>query len=109
MECDEGELIIEVPQFRAPLLSISLDGEEKGKIAFAPYVLSLGWVEKGEHSIDITAYGNRVNAFGAVHNCDDTYFWFGPNAWRTTGNQWSYEYRLKPAGILISPRVYIKK
>ena len=35
MECDEGELIIEVPQFRAPLLSISLDGEEKGKIAFA--------------------------------------------------------------------------
>lgn len=109
VECDEGELIIEVPQFRAPLLSISLDGEEKGKIAFAPYVLSLGWVEKGKHSIDITAYGNRVNAFGAVHNCDDTYFWFGPNAWRTTGNQWSYEYRLKPAGILISPRVYIKK
>jgi len=109
VECDGGDLIIEVPQFRNPLLSVRVDGQEKGKIAFAPYVLELGKVGKGKHTIDITAYGNRINSFGTVHNCNDAYFWFGPDAWRTTGNQWSYEYRLKPMGILVSPRIYLKQ
>jgi hypothetical protein len=109
IECNEGNLTIEVPQFRNPLLSISVDGQEKGKIAFAPYTLELGKVNKGKHDIDITAYGNRINAFGTVHNCDDTYFWFGPDAWRTTGSRWSYEYRLKPMGILVSPKIYLKQ
>jgi len=109
IECNEGNLTIEVPQFRNPLLSISVDGQEKGKIAFAPYTLELGKVNKGKHDIDITAYGNRINAFGTVHNCDDTYFWFGPDAWRTTGSRWSYEYRLKPMGILVSPKIYWTK
>jgi hypothetical protein len=109
IECEEGNLIIEIPQFRNPLLSISIDGQEKGKIAFAPYKLELDKISKGKHIIDITAYGNRINAFGTVHNYDDAYFWFGPDAWRTTGNQWSYEYRLKPMGILISPKIYWKK
>lgn len=109
IECEEeGIAALEVPQFRTALLSVSVDGYEKGKIAFAPYTLELGKLAKGKHSIDITAYGNRINAFGTIHNCDETYFWFGPDAWRTTGNQWSYEYRLKPMGILISPKLIIK-
>lgn len=109
VECNEGDLILEVPQFRNTLLSVRVDDQEKGKIAFAPYTLELGKVNNGKHTICITAYGNRINAFGAVHNCDDTYFWFGPDAWRTIGNRWSYEYRLKPIGIMISPKVYMKK
>lgn len=109
VECNEGDLILEVPQFRNTLLSVRVDGQEKGKIAFAPYTLELGRVNNGKHTIGITAYGNRINAFGAVHNCDDTYFWFGPDAWRTIGNRWSYEYRLKPMGVLISPRIYLKQ
>ena len=32
--------------------------------------------------------------------------WFGPNAWRTVGDAWTYEYRFKPAGILKSPELY---
>jgi hypothetical protein len=96
---------VEVPQFRNPLLSVSLDGEEKGKIAFAPYISELGRVKSGKHKLEITAFGNRVNTFGAVHNCNHTVEWFGPNAWRTAGNSWAYEYQLKPAGILIGPRV----
>lgn len=109
IECEEeGFAELEVPQFRTALLSVSVDGYEKGKIAFAPYTLELGKLSKGKHTIDITAYGNRINAFGTIHNCDETYFWFGPDAWRTTGNQWSYEYRLKPMGIPISPKLIIK-
>ena len=38
-----------------------------------------------------------------VHNCSQTEQWYGPNAWRTTGDEWAYEYQLKAAGILKAP------
>ena len=95
---------LEASFFRCPLLSVKLNGEEKGVIAFSPYGLDLGVVPPGRHQLDITAYGNRNNTFGALHNTNTT-FWCGPHAWHTTGAQWSYEYRLKPTGILKSPRL----
>jgi len=104
---DIENLIIEIPQFRNPLLVVSIDGERIGEIAFAPYRINIESIKKGQH-IDITAYGNRINTFGTVHNCDNTYSWFGPDAWRTSGKSWSYEYQLKHMGILISPMVYTR-
>ena len=102
----QGEYVtLVVPKFNNPVLSVSCDGKDIGKIALAPYKLDLGFVEKGGHSLDITAFGNRINAFGQVHNCDDNYTWFGSPAWRTGGDRWSYQYRLKPMGILVSPKV----
>lgn len=108
-ELMEGNVTLEASQFRNPLLTASLDGVEKGRIAFAPYKLELGAVGEGEHCIDITAFGSRINAFGTVHNCNHTTTWFGPNAWRTTGSSWSYEYQLKPTGVLIAPKVILEK
>lgn len=108
VQTEECNLSVEIPQFRNPLLSLTVDGEEKGKIAFAPYTLNLGKVDSGKHSINITAFGNRVNTFGTVHNCNHTTEWYGPNAWRTTGNSWSYEYQLKKIGVLVSPRFKVE-
>lgn len=102
---EDCDCIVEVPQFRNPLLSVSFDGEKKGKIAFSPYTLELGRVNNGKHILEITAFGNRINTFGTIHNCNHTEEWFGPNAWRTTGSSWAYEYQLKSTGILIGPRV----
>lgn len=106
---EECNLSVEVPQFRNPVLSLAVDGEDKGKIAFAPYILDLGKLEAGKHRVDIKAFGNRVNTFGTVHNCDHNTEWFGPNAWRTTGSSWSYEYQLKKTGVLVSPRFKIEQ
>ncbi len=100
---DEGDVCIEATQFRNPVLTVALDNEKKGSIAFAPYRLNLGSMKKGEHTIDITAFGNRANAFGTIHNCNHTTSWFGPDGWRTTGSSWSYEYVLKQMGILVKP------
>lgn len=108
IKCEKGSLVLEASHFRAPLLSVKLDGEEKGKLAFAPYTLNLGNVSEGEHTIEITAFGNRINAFGTVHNSNYTTTWFGPDAWRTKDNSWSYEYQLKPMGILTSPKIWIR-
>jgi len=108
VSCEKGELNIETSQFRNPLLSVSIDNKEAGKIAFAPYKLDLGLVDKGDHTINITAFGNRINTFGTVHNCNNSALWAGPNAWRTTGNNWAYEYQLKPTGLLIKPFITIR-
>lgn len=105
----EGELTISIPNFRCPVIKVSLDGEEKGHIAFSPYRLHLGNVTKGNHKIVITAFGNRINTFGTIHNCNHTEHWCGPNAWRTAGTSWSYEYQLMRMGILVSPGITLRK
>lgn len=100
---EDGELSIQIPQFRCPVIKVTLDDVDKGYIAFSPYLINLGKVNKGKHVISVTAYGNRINTFGTIHNCNHTEHWIGPNAWRTIGNSWAYEYQLKKSGILVSP------
>jgi hypothetical protein len=102
------EAMLETPQFNAPVLSVSVDGKVAGKIAFAPFELALGRLDKGKHKIDITAYGSRVNAFGPIHNTGHTAgLKVGPNAWRTGGLTWSYDYKLRPAGLITEPVISV--
>ncbi len=108
-ELEEGELVLQVSHYRGALMQIFVDGEKKGNLYLAPYHISCGKVTGGRHRIGIRVFGNRINTFGAVHNADSTEKWYGPNIWRTTGNKWSYEYRLKETGILVSPVYWIKK
>jgi len=108
IEGQNAEQALHIPKFSAPLLAATLDGHRLGPIAFPPFQIELGRLETGRHALDITAYGSRVNAFGAVHNSDERWTWFGPNAWRTTGDAWAYEYQLKPAGLLAAPVILSK-
>jgi hypothetical protein len=103
---EKGDYELEISKYRAPLLSVKVNGEEKGKIIFAPYKLPLGDLI-GLTTIDITVFGSRINTFGALHNCDDSCVWHGPSAWRTEGMSYSYEYQLKKCGILAAPRLNI--
>lgn len=96
---------IQVSKFRASVIRGKIDGMDLGRIAFSPYILKTGPLEVGHHLLELTVFGNRVNTFGPLHNCDQTEIWIGPNAWRSTGTSWCYEYQLKPMGILISPQV----
>lgn len=102
---EEGEYVLEVTTFRAPLLGVTVDGVRVGIIAFAPYRLNLGFLS-GEHDIGIISFGNRINTFGPVHNCDPENTWFGPGAWRTAGEKYSYAYQLKETGILKAPKLF---
>lgn len=101
-----GRFALQAAQFRAPLLAASVDGHRVGTIAYSPYVVELGELGPGTHDLELTVFGNRANAFGPVHNCDEAFSWFGPDAWRTRDHRWSYEYRLRPAGILVAPRIF---
>jgi hypothetical protein len=99
----ESEFHIEASKFTNPLLAVELDAWPVGKIAFAPFQLSLGVLPRREHRLDITAFGNRANTFGPLHNANENVTWIGPAAWRHTGANWSYEYQLTRAGILAAP------
>ncbi len=105
---EERHVWLRISKFRAPLLAVSADGEKKGTLAFSPYMADLGILAPGEHRVDITMYGSRVNTFGAVHNCDEIQTWFGPNVWRTKGDYWSYEYQLWRVGVLKSPVIVLR-
>lgn len=98
-----GEVTVQTTMFRAPVIKAFVDGREAGYIAFSPYKVNLGRLEAGEHMLELTVFGSRINTFGTVHNCNQKEFWYGPNAWRTVGDQWSYEYQLKPTGLLKAP------
>lgn len=100
---EEAALTLEAAMFRNPVLKVALDGREAGYICYSPYRLDLGCVHAGTHKIDLTAFGNRVNTFGTVHNCNRTEDWIGPNAWRTEGTSWAYEYQLRETGLLKAP------
>ncbi|GHU71205.1 hypothetical protein FACS1894184_17690 [Clostridia bacterium] len=102
----DSTVTLEIPQYRNPLMSVALDGQPVGKIIYAPYTLSLD-VKSGAHTVSVTAYGNRANAFGAVHNSNPAERWHGPGAWESLGDAWSDEYRLWPTGVLVSPKAYL--
>ena len=44
-------------------MKASVDGKEAGYIAFSPYEVSLGELPSGEHLLELTVFGNRVNTF----------------------------------------------
>ena len=82
-----------------------MDGKRAGRIAFAPWRLDLGEVAAGRHDLALTAFGSRINTFGQIHNSVVNYKWWGPSSFRTTGDQWSDEYVLRPQGILTAPQI----
>lgn len=106
--CSEGEYRLHIPHFCATVLGVEVDGTDCGIIACSPYETSLGHLAEGAHTLKITMFGNRINTFGQVHMKDDALTFFGPETWRTTGDRWTYEYRLKPQGIITAPTLLKK-
>lgn len=102
---EKDMLTIRVPQYRGSVLGMEMDGVRQGDMAYAPYEYTFTNLQPGEHEVGITVYGNRVNGFGCVHNCDDSTSWFGPDCWRSEGVRWCYEYRLRKSGLLVSPQI----
>lgn len=102
---EKDTLTIRVPQYRGSVLGMEMDGVRQEDMAYAPYEYTFTNLQPGEHEVGITVYGNRVNGFGCVHNCDDSTSWFGPDCWRSEGVRWCYEYRLRKSGLLVSPQI----
>ncbi len=106
-EVEGNGIEVKLHQYRAALYEVSVDGGEPTTGAFAPYVVRTGGLSKGKHTVRATLYINRTNAFSHVHCSDPMLSYPGPSAWRTGGDKWCYEYRLKDEGILVTPRLAV--
>lgn len=85
-------------------MSVSLDGKEQGNLVFSPYTLRIKDVPAGSHQVDITLYGTRFNCFGELHfHHNSSFRWYGPTSYRSSGDEWYYEYETKPMGLLRTP------
>ena len=107
VETPDCDLIIKATYYKGAVIKVYVDGVDAGYIAFAPYTIRVNNVKKGKHKIEFKLFGNRHNSFGALHNTVETEKWFGPGVWRTEGDGFCYEYRLKDMGILASPVVTV--
>ncbi|MBQ7183326.1 MAG: hypothetical protein IJR97_05005 [Clostridia bacterium] len=103
------KLRLKLGRFNAPCVTAELDGERVGNLSLSPSEVSLGHLPEGDHILDITVYPSRINSFGSMHLNDPTLTWFGPNAWRTTGMQWTKNYILTPTGLLTEPHLFEEK
>lgn len=95
-------MTVQVPKILGALAKVSIDGENKGVIACAPYKLQIDGIKAGKHKVELEFFGNRYNTFSALHNCGNI-TWPGPSMWYSEKENWCYEYVLKNTGIMQSP------
>ncbi|MBR4287006.1 MAG: hypothetical protein IKT55_04800 [Clostridia bacterium] len=103
VEISDNTLKVCASDYRGALISASLDGKEIGKIVYPPYCVYESGIENGAHLLELTLFTHRYNTFGPVHLVNEKESWHGPGAWRSTRENWSYEYVLRKAGILKAP------
>ena len=105
---DSDKLRVFVPQYRAACLKASVDGGEEKNISLAPYTAEFD-VAPGDHTVSLSAYVSRQNAFGHIHNTDRVNTNTSPGSFRTSGYRFSYEYRVWEEGLISAPVVSVKK
>ena len=102
-DTEEKNVEIRIPQYRAAVYEVSLDGGEPVTGAYAPYSTVFRGVSPGRHRAEVKIYLSRYNGFGRIHCADTKVAYPSPGYWRTSGDSWCYEYRLTEQGILSSP------
>lgn len=100
-----GSINVTASDYVGALIEVSVDGEFKGDIIYPPYTLEISDISDGEHEIALKLYTHRYNSFGPIHLVNRNQRWHGPDAWRSKGTNWSYEYVLSTTGILKAPGV----
>ena len=104
-EAENDDLIVTASDYMGALISVSVDGKERGDIVYPPYTLEIKGVGKGKHDVDVKIYLHRYNSFGPIHLVNVKESWHGPGAWRSGGINWSYEYVLRTTGIMKAPAI----
>ncbi|MCR5457815.1 MAG: hypothetical protein K6F14_07035 [Clostridiales bacterium] len=103
-----GHKMVRINKYRGAVLRVTVDREDKGLIAYPPYIIDLGELGEGEHSLEVTFYGNRFNTFGAIHNANQEGFLSAPGSWRSSFRSTGYSraYLKKKTGLLVEPQIF---
>jgi hypothetical protein len=102
-ETNGGDLEVTVPQYRGSVIRVTVDNDQSKLIVYQPYRAVFTDLPAGKHKVDIKLYVPRSNGFGSLHLADGNHPYQSPSVWRTSGDSWTYEYRLLQEGILSAP------
>ena len=102
-----GERVfLETPAFEAACIEAHASGKPVGTIAWQPYEVELH-TGTGEIALDVVL--TRRNTFGPLHETPLRAWAYGPGNFRTTGQNWTEEYVLYPAGLLQVPAISFRE
>lgn len=104
-----ADVRLHVPVFANPVLRAVVDGRDAGAIAFAPYTCALGTLGAGAHTLALTAFGTRHNAFGPLHHPGPESRMPNPSLWHTTGDTWTLVRHPHAKGILQPPAMELAR
>ena len=96
-------LAIWIRHFSGACIRVSVDGKNAGLIYKEPYKVLVDQITAGIHEVTLQLYGNRYNTFGALHNTGKNVCLALPGAWEPGDENFSYDYLVKPMGILEPP------
>ena len=89
----------------SPVVSVKIDGKDAGIVYMQPWQLKLPALCAGEHELELVVCGDRFNGFGTLHNANPDYKWYGPDAYRTRGSEWTDNYLVRPRGLTAPPEL----
>ena len=103
-------LFVEVPDFAAACVRVSVDGQEAGVIGWEPHEVEITdlMARKRQAGLAVEVVGHRRNAFGPLHNVEARPRWVGPWQFISTGKLWQKAYNLVPVGCMTAPRLSIR-
>jgi hypothetical protein len=99
---EEERTFVEAPGFEAACIVVEDASGAAGLIAWQPYEVELG---AGAERVAFDVVLTRRNTFGPLHALPLRAGAYGPGNFRTTGQNWTDEYVLYPAGLLQEPAV----
>ncbi|MDA3960734.1 MAG: hypothetical protein PF961_08080 [Planctomycetota bacterium] len=100
---EDGSYALRLPRIGGALARVWCDERDCGPVHRAPWRCELDELSAGSHAIAITVFGHRRNAFGAVHNDEPGFNWWGPRAWHVQGDGHRDAWILRPTGLLRAP------
>jgi hypothetical protein len=105
-------LFVQVPGYRGVAVRVLVDGQSAGIIAWEPNeveITDLLGRGAGEAELRIEVIGHRRNSHGPLHHSDRWPSWTGPETFATTGKLWADGYSLVPCGLMVAPRLVIRR
>jgi hypothetical protein len=106
----KGErLFVQVPEYQAVAVRITVNGAEAGIIAWEPNEVDVtDFLGKGPSELRVEVTGHRRNSHGPLHHAHTWPEWTGPQTFVTSGSLWTERYNLVPCGLMCPPRLLVR-
>ena len=73
--------------------------DKKNILSWEPYECDITDIYKDKKDVYVSVMGTRRNTFGPLHLYPAIQYCYGPDSFKTSGDNWTYEYSLIDSGL----------